>query len=92
MKFFNHPATGYGNCTYTHRRLGELSADYNVDYQWDSVQNVLAFSAKRFLFCFVPMAWYFSVSIPPMRKLAEWFERTCGIGSSRVGKLESLKD
>lgn len=52
---------------------------YHVDYQWDSVQNVLAFSAKRFLFCFVPIAWYFSVSILPMRQLAAWFERTCGI-------------
>ena len=41
MKFFNHPATGYGNCTYTHRRLGELSADYNVDYQWDSMPTAL---------------------------------------------------
>ena len=72
--------------------IGYALVLYHIDYQWDSVQNVLAFSAKRFLFCFVPMAWYFSVSIPPMRKLAEWFERTCGIGSSRVGKLESLKD
>ena len=72
--------------------IGYALVLYHVDYQWDSVQNVLAFSAKRFLFCFVPMAWYFSVSVPPMRKLAEWFERTCGIGSSRVGKLESLKD
>lgn len=52
---------------------------YHVDYLWDSVQNVLAFSAKRFLFCFVPMAWYFSLSIVPMRMLAAWFERTCGI-------------
>ncbi|MBO4731056.1 MAG: hypothetical protein J5593_06240 [Bacteroidaceae bacterium] len=59
---------------------GYILVLYHVDYQWDTVQNVLAFSAKRFLFCFVPMAWYFSVSVLPMRKLAEWFERTCGIG------------
>ena len=41
MKYFNHPATGYGSCTYTHKRLGELSADYNVDYQWDSMPTAL---------------------------------------------------
>lgn len=41
MKFWNYPATGYGSCTYTHRRLGELSADYNVNYQWDSMPSAL---------------------------------------------------
>lgn len=41
LKYFNHPATGYGNCTYTHPRLGQLSADYNVDYQWDSMPAAL---------------------------------------------------
>ena len=41
MKYFSHPAQGYGNCTYTHPRLGELSADYNVNYLWDSMPNVL---------------------------------------------------
>ena len=54
---------------------------YQVDYQWDSIQNVLDFSAKRFLFCFVPMAWLFSVSVVPMRKFATWFERKCSIGN-----------
>ena len=58
---------------------GYILVLYHVDYQWDTVQNVLAFSAKRFLFCFVPMAWYFSVSVLPMRKLAEWLETTLGI-------------
>lgn len=33
---------------------------YQVDYKWDSISNVLAYSAKRFLFCFVPIAWYIS--------------------------------
>jgi hypothetical protein len=32
---------------------------YHVDYKWDSMQNVLLYSAKRFLFCFVPLAWYY---------------------------------
>ena len=65
--------------------IGYILVLYHVDYQWDSVQNVLAFSAKRFLFCFVPMAWYFSLSITPMRKLGTWFERKCGIGEEIEG-------
>jgi hypothetical protein len=60
---------------------GYVTVLYQVDYQWDSIQNVLDFSAKRFLFCFVPMAWFFSVSVVPMRKFATWFERKCGIGN-----------
>ncbi len=35
---------------------------YQIDYKWDSIQNVLAYSAKRFLFCFVPMVWFYSMS------------------------------
>lgn len=30
---------------------------YQVDYKWDSIQNVLDFSAKRFLFCYIPLVW-----------------------------------
>lgn len=35
---------------------------YQIDYKWDSIQNVLAYSAKRFLFCFIPVIWYYSMS------------------------------
>lgn len=35
---------------------------YQIDYKWDSIQQVLAYSAKRFLFCFIPIAWFYSVS------------------------------
>lgn len=31
---------------------------YQIDYKWDTINNVLAYSAKRFIFCFVPLAWY----------------------------------
>lgn len=53
---------------------------YHVDYQWDSIHNVLAYSAKRFIFCFVPIAWYFSLSIEPMLRAGRWLERRCGLG------------
>jgi hypothetical protein len=33
---------------------------YQIDYIWDDMRNVLSYSAKRFLFCFVPIVWYFS--------------------------------
>ncbi|MDR2810237.1 MAG: glycosyltransferase family 39 protein [Tannerellaceae bacterium] len=35
---------------------------YQIDYKWDTIENVLSFSVKRFLFCFIPMVWYFSVA------------------------------
>ncbi len=35
---------------------------YQIDYKWDSIQNVLMYSAKRFLFCFIPLMWFYSLS------------------------------
>lgn len=37
-----------------------MASLYQVNYIWDSIGNVLAYSAKRFLFCFVPMAWCYA--------------------------------
>ncbi len=39
-----------------------MVALYQVDYKWDTIQNVLAYSAKRFLFCFIPIVWFYSMS------------------------------
>ena len=47
MKYFNHPAQGYGNCTYFHNKYGELSANYNVNYQWDSMPDTLKLSSTE---------------------------------------------
>lgn len=60
--------------------IGYIVLLYQIDYQWDSIHNVLAYSAKRFLFCFVPIAWYFSLSVEPMQLAAKWLERRCGLG------------
>jgi len=35
---------------------------YHIDYKWDSIQQVMAYSAKRFLFCFIPIVWFYSMS------------------------------
>jgi hypothetical protein len=32
---------------------------YQIDYVWDSVLNVMRHSYKRYLFCFVPLAWFY---------------------------------
>ena len=32
---------------------------YQIDYKWDTIENVLMFSAKRFFFCFVPLIWFY---------------------------------
>ena len=35
---------------------------YQIDYKWDSIDNVLRYSSKRFIFSFVPVVWYFVAS------------------------------
>ena len=35
---------------------------YQVDYKWDAIQNVLAYSAKRFMFCYIPLLWCYIVA------------------------------
>lgn len=52
---------------------------YHVDYKWDSIDNVLRYSAKRFMFCFVPLAWYFIATCTPvaavMKKFDAWMAK-----------------
>lgn len=52
---------------------------YHVDYKWDSINNVLAYSAKRFMFCYVPIAWYFICNCMIAQKGFGWIEKTCGL-------------
>lgn len=40
MKYFNHPAQGYGHGEYNHNRYGNLAVDYGT-YVWDSMPNSL---------------------------------------------------
>jgi hypothetical protein len=35
---------------------------YQIDYVWDKMENVLVYSAKRFMFCFIPVIWYYIAS------------------------------
>ncbi len=51
---------------------------YQIDYKWDNIYNVLAYSAKRFNFCFVPIAWYVAMATYPLRAGAQWIERHLG--------------
>lgn len=48
---------------------------YHVDYVWDSMHNVLAYSAKRFFFCFVPMCWYFVATSRIARRGGDYIEQ-----------------
>lgn len=49
---------------------------YQLENKWDSIQNVLAYSAKRFLFCYIPLLWCYIV-------VSHW-------GNSLFRKLESF--
>lgn len=47
---------------------------YHVDYVWDSIQNVLAYSAKRFFFCYAPLCWYYAATTQIARKGSDYIE------------------
>ena len=46
MKYFNHPAEGYGHGEYTHKRYGVIACDYGT-YNWDSMPNALSGSSSE---------------------------------------------
>lgn len=48
---------------------------YQVEYNWDTLDNVMNFSFKRFLYCFVPIAWAFTFTNPVMEKVNNWFNK-----------------
>lgn len=49
---------------------------YQIDYKWDLITNVLSYSAKRFMFCFIPLFWFYAFSnrivLLGLDKLEEW--------------------
>ncbi len=51
---------------------------YHIDYVWDTIDNVLAYSAKRFIFSFVPIAWYYTLTnkilASPLRRIDAWLD------------------
>ncbi len=37
---------------------------YQIDYTWDTMENVIRTSTKRYFFCFIPLIWLSIVSVP----------------------------
>jgi hypothetical protein len=48
---------------------------YQVDYVWDSLENVMRYSYKRFLFSFVPLLWFYVAAGHNVRWLFERVDR-----------------
>jgi hypothetical protein len=49
---------------------------YQISYVgWDTLENVLSFSVKRFFFCFVPILWFFVGSSYLTEKLGIWLDK-----------------
>ena len=81
-------AAALGNLKYTIKELDELHILlvivlttvlyflilYHINYVWDSLDNVINYSAKRFLFCMVPIAWFYIVTNKRVRNLLQKFE------------------
>ncbi len=55
--------------------VGYFVVIYQIEYKWDSIENVLRYSAKRFLFCYVPIAWFYIVSNRTVRTACEAADR-----------------
>jgi hypothetical protein len=49
---------------------------YQIEYKWDTIENVLSYSAKRFLFSFVPLLWLYVVSNRYMRRFFLWVDES----------------
>ena len=47
---------------------------YHINYVWDSLDNVINYSAKRFLFCMVPIAWFYIVTNKMVSNLLQKME------------------
>jgi hypothetical protein len=56
---------------------------YQIDYKWDTLHNVMSYSVKRFMFCFIPMLWYFSVSNCAVRTVFLRLERFLFVNQGR---------
>ncbi|MCR4659854.1 MAG: C10 family peptidase [Bacteroidales bacterium] len=74
MKYWNHPATGWGSADYYHHTFGYLSANFGATtYNWDSMPdfldygvsspNAIAAVATLMYHCGVAVAMDYSVSI-----------------------------
>lgn len=48
---------------------------YQIDYKWDSMDNVLKYSAKRFMFCFVGIAWFYVATCEAARRISVKFDK-----------------
>lgn len=67
---------------------------YYVDYVWDSIHNVLAYSAKRFFFCFCILAWFYIGSAYPIRKIFLFLDKKlsfCPLPENQEKKQKSEK-
>ncbi|MDR1644746.1 MAG: glycosyltransferase family 39 protein [Tannerellaceae bacterium] len=56
---------------------------YQIDYKWDTIHNVMSYSSKRFLFCFIPMIWYFSLTNHAVSSLFRRLEQFLVIRQTR---------
>lgn len=66
---------------------------YYVDYVWDSIHNVLAYSAKRFFFCFSILAWFYLSSVYPLRQGLLFLDRKLSLfPSAKKGNTKAKTD
>jgi hypothetical protein len=49
---------------------------YQIEYKWDTIENVLSYSAKRFLFSFVPLLWLYVVSNRYLCRFFRWVDKS----------------
>jgi hypothetical protein len=47
---------------------------YQIDYIWDTLENVMRYSYKRFLFSFMPLLWFYVAAGKNIRVAFEWID------------------
>lgn len=57
---------------------------YQIDYVWDTIENVIRFSYKRFLFSFIPLFWFYIVANHNSSVLFNWIDRF--VYREKIGK------
>ncbi|MDR0507617.1 MAG: hypothetical protein LBH32_12510 [Dysgonamonadaceae bacterium] len=49
---------------------------YQINYLWDSIENIMSYSCKRYIFCFVPLAWFYIASSKPVCGIFNWLTKS----------------
>lgn len=57
---------------------------YHVEYKWDSLTNVLAYSSMRFFFSFIPLLYFALFVCYPVYGFSRWLDKKLSMGTPKL--------